>query len=187
MILPIRAIGDPVLKRAASKIEKGHKGLDALVANMFETMYNANGVGLAAPQIGESLRMFIVDTNRPSDDEEEDDDGKGVKEVFINPEIHEFFGKDRDFEEGCLSIPNIREDISRPDGVSVRYYNQKFELKELEIDGLLSRVFQHEFDHLEGVLFTDLISPLKRRLLKTKLEKITKGKVDPGYPMKYPR
>lgn len=186
MILPIRAIGDPVLKRPASKIEKGHEGLDTLISNMFQTMYNANGVGLAAPQIGESIRMFIVDTNRPAEDEEEDGE-KGVKEVFINPEIQEFFGDDKGFEEGCLSIPNIREDISRPEGVSVKYYNQKFELKELELDGLLARVFQHEFDHLEGVLFTDLISPLKRRMLKTKLEKISKGKVDPGYPMKYPR
>ena len=181
MILPIRAIGDPVLKRKASDVEQNHPNLQQLIENMFATMYNANGVGLAAPQIGESLRLFVVDTGRPDDDEDDD----RVKEVFINPEIVEFFGEDDSFEEGCLSIPNIREDIIRPEGVHVKYLNQNFEAKETEIDGMLARVFQHEFDHLEGVLFTDLVSPLKKRMLKSKLEKIAKGKVSISYPMRF--
>ncbi|MCB0737975.1 MAG: peptide deformylase [Bacteroidetes bacterium] len=183
MILPIRAIGDPVLKRKGEDLKKGHAGLDKLIDNMFETMYNAQGVGLAAPQIGESLRLFVVDTGKPT----EDDGAERVKEVFINPEIIDFVGNEEPFEEGCLSIPNIREEIYRPEGVSVRYFNEHFEEKKMVLNGLLARVFQHEFDHLEGILFTDLVSPLKRRMLKSKLDKIARGKVKSAYPMKFVR
>ena len=184
MILPIRAIGDPVLKRKAANVEPNHQGLQTLIDNMFATMYNSNGIGLAAPQIGESLRLFILDTGVSVDD---DDDEKGIKEVFINPEIEAYFGNDVSFEEGCLSIPHIREDVIRPDGVEIHYYDRNFKKKSMEIDGLLSRVFQHEYDHIEGILFTDLLSPLKKGLLKGKLDKISRGKVRTDYPMKFPK
>lgn len=185
MILPIRAIGDPVLKKKAAEVKPDHPGLQEFIDNMFETMYRSNGIGLAAPQVGESLRIFVLDTGVSL--EEGDDEEKGIKEVFINPEIEEFFGDDEGFEEGCLSIPHIREEVFRPEGCDVTYYNRNFEKKTMELDGLLARVFQHEFDHLEGVLFTDLISPFKKRLLKSKLEKIKKGKVRVDYPMRFPK
>lgn len=184
MILPIRAIGDPVLKKRAEDVKPNHAGLKELLDNMFETMYNSNGIGLAAPQIGESLRIFIVDTGVAADKEDEE---QGFKGVFINPEIEAFVGDDEGFEEGCLSIPHIREEVFRPEGVDVHYLDINFKKQTLELDGLLARVFQHEFDHLEGVLFTDLISPLRRGLLKSKLEKIKKGKVKVDYPMRFPK
>ena len=182
MILPIRAIGDPVLKKPADDVKPNQKGLKELVDNMFETMYNSNGIGLAAPQIGESLRIFIVDTGVAGEKENQEGSFRGV---FINPEIVAFVGEDEGFEEGCLSIPHIREEVFRPEGVDVEYYDMDFKKQTLELDGLLARVFQHEFDHLEGVLFTDLISPLRRGLLKSKLEKIKKGKVKVDYPMRF--
>ena len=190
MILPIRAIGDPVLKRKARDIQPDEEGLSELIDNMFETMYNAQGIGLAAPQIGKDLRMFIVDTNVAFDDddkeEKEEEDEEGIKEVFINPEIVEFLGDDSSFEEGCLSIPNIREEVIRPEGVHVKYRNRNFEEREVEVGGLLARVFQHEFDHIDGILFTDHLTGLKKRLLKSKLERISKGKVEVPYPMRFP-
>ena len=186
MILPIRAIGDPVLKRKARNIEPNEEGLDQLIEDMFETMYNAHGIGLAAPQIGQPLRMFIVDTGVAFEEDEEDAFEDGIKEVFINPEIVEFLGDDKSFEEGCLSIPNIREEVVRPEAVFICYQNRDFETKEAEIGGLLARVFQHEFDHIDGILFTDHLSGLKKRLLKSKLERISKGKVEVPYPMRFP-
>lgn len=184
MILPIRAIGDPVLKRAAKTIEENSDELQSLIDNMFETMYNAQGVGLAAPQVGVSIRVFVVDTLQTLKKGEE---GEGVKDAFINPQIDTFIGEDEAFEEGCLSIPEIRENVMRPEAVAVKYLDREFQPKEMEIDGLLARVFQHEFDHLEGILFTDLVAPLKKRMLKKKLEKISKGKVQPPYPMRFPK
>lgn len=184
MILPIRAIGDPVLKRKAAQVQQDYPNLQMLIDNMFETMYNAKGIGLAAPQVGESLRMFIIDTGVSVDEEDEE---KSIKEIFINPEIEVFFGQDVGFEEGCLSIPHIREEVIRPDGVEIWYYDRHFKKKSMEMDKLLSRVFQHEYDHIEGILFTDLISPLKKGLLKGKLEKISRGRVKVDYPMKFPK
>lgn len=183
MILPIRALGDPILKKVAKDVPKDYEGLQDLIDNMFETMYNANGVGLAGPQVGVSLKIFIADTNVSSKKEEEEE--PGLKEAFINREIVELVGDDVDFEEGCLSIPSIAEDVVRPEGVVIRYFDRHFKEKEIEVDGLLARVIQHEFDHLEGILFTDHLSPIKRRFLKSKLEKIRRGKIDPPYPMRF--
>jgi len=182
MILPIRALGDPVLKKTAKDVSPDYEGLQELIDNMFETMYNASGVGLAAPQVGISIRLFVVDSQPSKKDKDVD---KGMKEVFINPEIEELIGDDVNFEEGCLSIPNITEDVLRPEGVTITYYDRKFKKCSIELDGLTARVFQHELDHLDGILFTDHLSPVKKRLLKAKLDKIRKGKVEPHYPMKF--
>lgn len=181
MIYPIVAYGDPVLKKVAQNIKKGEIDVKKLADEMFETMYNANGVGLAAPQIGKSIRMFIVDAEAM--DEEE---CKGFKKVFINPEIIEEFGDDWTFNEGCLSIPDIREDVDRAEGLLIRYFDENWEQHEEEYDGLKARVIQHEYDHIEGVLFTDHISAFKKRLLKGKLSNISKGKINPPYNMRFP-
>ncbi|MBI1182664.1 peptide deformylase [bacterium] len=188
MILPIRAIGDPVLKTRAKDVTPDYEGLQQLIDNMFETMYNSNGIGLAAPQVGASIRLFILDTGVSLDDEDEDEtEEKGFKDVFINPEIVHLYGDEVGFEEGCLSIPHIREEVFRPSGIEVHYLDRNFNKKSLKVGGLLARVFQHEFDHIEGILFTDLLSPLKRGMLKSKLEKIKKGKVKVDYPMRFPK
>lgn len=184
MILPIVAIGDPILRIKAADVTPNVQGLQELIDSMFETMYNANGVGLAAPQVGRSIRLFVLDTNSSSDDAKKKG-RKGVKEVFINPEIEEFYGDDVEFEEGCLSIPALLGDVMRPEGAVVHYLDRNFEKKSMEIDGLLSRVFQHEFDHLDGVLFIDHLPNLKKRMMKTKIDKIKKGKVDTDYPMRF--
>ena len=154
---------------------------------MFETMYNSQGVGLAAPQIGLSIRIFIVDAAPFVDEDEEDVEGlRDFKRVFINPIIIEETGKEWKFEEGCLSIPGIREDVSRQPDLIVEYYNEKFELIEEKLTGLPARIVQHEYDHIEGVLFTDKINPLKKQLLKGKLNDIAKGNVKVNYRMKFP-
>lgn len=183
MILPIVAYGDPVLKKEAEDIGKDYPALQELIDNMFETMYNAEGVGLAAPQIGKSVRIFIVDA---SPFEEDDPDMKDFVKVFINPIIVEEKGEDWPFNEGCLSIPGIREDVKRQSHVTVEYYDRDFNLIEETFDGIAARIIQHEYDHIEGILFTDHLSPLKRRLLKNKLNNISKGNVKVPYRMKYP-
>ena len=188
MILPIVAYGDPVLKQEAEDIDKDFPNLDELIENMFETMYNAQGVGLAAPQIGKSIRLFIVDAS-PFGEDEEDEDAQKVKdfkEVFINAEILEEYGDSWVFKEGCLSIPNIREDVSREDVIRIRYYDRDWNLQEKEFDGYAARIIQHEYDHIDGILFTDHLNPLKKRLLKRKLQDISKGDVDVSYRMKFP-
>lgn len=193
-VLPIVAYGDPVLKQEAEEIEEGHEGLTELIENMWATMYNAQGVGLAAPQIGESIRVFIVDAAPFGEvDEEEgevDDDEKkylrSFKKVFINPEIIEESGESWAFNEGCLSIPFIREDVKREPRILLGYQDEQFEYHEEEFDGYAARIIQHEYDHLEGVLFTDRINPLKRRLLKRRLEEISKGEIDVKYKMRFP-
>lgn len=197
MILPIVAYGDPVLKREAKDIEPGHPGLEELINNMFETMYNASGVGIAAPQVGESIRLFVVDTAPFADDEEEGEDSdlkkseieqlKNFKRVFINPVILEEEGEPWAFCEGCLSIPGIREDVNRKPRITVEYYDENFELREESFDGPIARVIQHEYDHIEGILFTDRLNPLRRQFLKKKLADISKGKVDVDYKMKFPK
>ncbi len=187
MIRPIIAYGDPVLRKKAVEIDEDYPDLNLLLEDMFETMYNSQGVGLAAPQIGLSIRLFIIDASLFVDDDEEDLEGlRDFKRVIINPIIIEETGTEWKFEEGCLSIPGIREDVSRQPDIIVEYYNEKFELIEEKLSGLAARVVQHEFDHIEGVLFTDKINPLKKQLLKSKLSDITKGNIKVNYRMKFP-
>ncbi len=194
MILPIVAYGDPVLKKEGVEIDKDYEGLNELIENMFETMYEASGVGLAAPQIGKSIRLFIVDASPFAEDEEEEDgepDPKaagldGFKKVFINPIIEEENGEEWGFNEGCLSIPKIREEVFRKEEIVISYYDENWVLKEEKYDGYAARIIQHEYDHIEGVLFTDYLSPLKKRLLSKKLQNIAKGEIDVDYKMKFP-
>lgn len=187
MIRPIIAYGDPVLRKKAVEIDEDYPDLNLVIEDMFETMYHSQGVGLAAPQIGLSIRLFIVDAAPFVDEDEEDTDGlRNFKRVFINPIIIEETGTSWKFEEGCLSIPGIREDVSRQPDIIVEYYNEKFELVEEKLSGLAARVVQHEYDHIEGVLFIDKINPLKKQLIKGKLADITKGNIKVNYRMKFP-
>jgi peptide deformylase len=182
MIYPIVLYGDPVLKKRALAMEKGAVDLDQLIGDMFETMYNANGVGLAAPQIGLTLRLFVIDTAAM-----EDDEANGIKKVFINAEKIEETGKSWAFEEGCLSIPGIREDVTRQPKIKLRYLDEEWNEQVAVFDGMVARVIQHEYDHIEGVLFTDHLSAFKKKLLRTKLSNISKGKVDADYRVKAPQ
>lgn len=182
MILPIYAYGNPVLKKRGSDIDKDYPGLDDLIRDMWETMYNAHGVGLAAPQIGRSIRLFVVDTKQL---EKEDKDIEGIKQVFINAEILEEEGDHWDYEEGCLSIPEIRGDVSRQEEIHIRYLDENFEEHEKTFSGINARVIQHEYDHIDGILFTELLKPLRKRRIKRKLEDIRKGKISPDYRMKF--
>ena len=182
MILPIYAYGQPILKKLAQKIDADYPKLEELLTNMWETMYNAQGVGLAAPQIGLSIRLFIIDTVQAMEDDKKQE---GIKKVFINAEKLEESGPVWDYEEGCLSIPNIRGDVSRPPVLKIRYWDENF-VEHTEIfTGVNARVIQHEYDHLEGVLFTEKLKPIKKRLLRRKLDKIRKGKTDVEYRMKF--
>lgn len=190
MILPIIAYGDPVLRKVCTDIDQEYEGLEALISNMWDTMYNANGVGLAAPQIGLPIRLFLVDTSPFADDEEltneEQEQLAGFKKVFINAKIVEETGTAWPFNEGCLSIPDIREDVSRKDTINIEYMDEQFKVHTNTYDGLLARVIQHEYDHIEGILFTDKVSSLKKRLLKGKLTNISKGKIQVDYKMRFP-
>ncbi|QSS96849.1 peptide deformylase [Psychroflexus sp. ALD_RP9] len=191
MQLPIVAYGDPVLKRKAQPIDKDYPKLEALIENMWETMYNAHGVGLAAPQIGLSIRLFVVDASPFAEDEslneEEQTTLKNFKRVFINPTIIEETGTEWDFNEGCLSIPDVREDVFRKPDIKINYYDQDFNEHTELLSGLAARVVQHEYDHIEGVLFTDRISNFKKRLVKGKLNNIAKGKINVDYRMRFPK
>ncbi|MCK0131029.1 peptide deformylase [Flavobacteriaceae bacterium F08102] len=191
MILPIIAYGDPVLRKIGSEIDKDYPGLSSLIADMKETMKNARGVGLAAPQVGKSIRLFIVDTEGFSELEElpaeEAEFLKNFKKVFINAKILEETGDEWVFNEGCLSIPNLNEDVFRQETVTIRYQDENFDTHTETYKGLIARVIQHEYDHIEGVLFTDKLSSLKKRLIKKKLENISKGKVNVDYRMKFPK
>lgn len=190
MILPIVAYGDPVLKKLGKDISKDYPKLDELLENMFETMYNAMGVGLAAPQIGLPIRLFLVDTEPFSEDEELDENEKenlkDFKKVFINAKILKEEGDEWSFTEGCLSIPDVREDVFRKPKITVEYFDQDFNKHTEVFEGLIARVIQHEYDHIEGVLFTDKLSSLKKRLIKGKLANISKGKVNADYRMRFP-
>jgi peptide deformylase len=179
MIYPIVVYGDPVLRMKAKKIEVG-SDIKTLAADMFETMYQANGVGLAAPQIGKSLRIFVIDGEPMGEKELE-----GFKKIFANPELIEEDGKPWVFEEGCLSIPQIRGEVERRGKIRLKYYDENWNLKEENFQGLQARIIQHEIDHIEGILFTDHLGPLKRRMLKNKLSDISKGKVKMEYSMKF--
>jgi len=190
MILPIVAYGDAVLKKKAVDITKDYPNLDKVIANMFDTMHNAKGVGLAAPQVGLSIRLFIVDSSPFAEDKEDDDKDKkeliGFKKIFINAKIVEEDGTKWKFNEGCLSIPTIREDVERKPTIRIKYLDENFKSHEEEFEGVKARIIQHEYDHIEGVLFIDKINPLRKSLLKRKLADISKGVVDVPYKMKFP-
>ena len=190
MILPVVAFGDPVLRKVGKDLTKDYPNLKELIENMRETMENAQGVGLAAPQIGKSIRLFIIDASPFSKDEDLDEKERdflaNFNKVFINAKITNEEGDEWVFNEGCLSIPDIREDVFRKERITIEYLDQNFEKHTEVIDGIAARIVQHEYDHIEGVLFTDKISSLKKRLIKKKLENISKGKVNPDYRMKFP-
>lgn len=181
MIYPIVAYGHPVLKKLAKDIDKDEVDVQELTNDMFETMHHAQGIGLAAPQIGKSVRMFIADAS-PLEDEEIGD----WKQVFINPTILEENGNEWAFEEGCLSIPNIREDVVRPEKLKIHFFDENWEEHTEEFDGMQARIIQHEYDHIEGILFTDHLTAFKKRLLKSKLTNISKGIVKVEYRMSFP-
>lgn len=181
MIYPVVVYGHPVLRKVASEINKDFKDLDKLIENMFETMYASDGVGLAAPQIGKSMRLFIIDATAM---EEDDPTLKDFRKVFINPKILKSEGDKWTFNEGCLSLPNIREDVDRPGRVTIEYHDREFNKHIEEFDGVKARIIQHEYDHLEGILFIDRISPIKKKLLSGKLKAISKGKTDVSYKIK---
>ena len=206
MILPVVAYGDPVLRKTTEEIDENYANLKQVIADMFETMYNAPGVGLAAPQVGMAIRLFVVDSEQVFREEaeeaaaeeneakkarkkkakEKEPEEIGIKSAFINPIILKEYGKPWAYEEGCLSIPGIREDVERKDTVVIEYYDENFELHEKEFTGLTGRIIQHEYDHIEGILFIDRIKPLKKRLLQNRLDKISKGDVDVAYKMSFP-
>jgi peptide deformylase len=189
MILPIVGYGDPVLRKVGEEISKDYPNLKEVIANMYETMYNAYGVGLAAPQVGLAIRLFIVDCEPFSDSDdlskEEAAQLKGFKKTFINAKILKEEGEEWGFNEGCLSIPEVREDVFRHEQITIEYYDEEFNKKTEVFDGLIARVIQHEYDHIEGILFTDRISSLKKRLISKKLQNIMEGKTRPDYKMKF--
>lgn len=192
MILPIVAYGSPILRRVAVDVTPDYPNLSQLIADMWETMYASNGVGLAAPQINRSIRIFTVDSeqiieNLDNEERQEYEGDEGIKETFINARIVEFAGDDWPYNEGCLSIPKVREDVMRPETVTIEYVNEKFEPQRKTFGGITARVIQHEYDHIEGKLFIDYLSPLKRKLLKGKLLDISNGKVRMDYRMTYPK
>lgn len=184
MILPIIAYGDPILKQVAKEINKDYPKLNELIERMFETMYAANGVGLAAPQVNHSICLFIIDTHELKDKLKENE--KPVKQIFINAKITEKAGENIMFNEGCLSIPDIREDIDRPSKIRIQYLDENFKHHEKEFDRIAARVIQHEYDHTEGILFIDYLKPLKKRLLKNRLMDISRGEIEVDYKMKFP-
>ena len=181
MVLPIYAYGTRVLKKKAVDIDPSFEGLSDLINNMWETMYNASGVGLAAPQIGQSIRLFLVDTTQIKGE----NDDEGIKQVFINAHKVELTGEVWAYEEGCLSIPDIRGDVDRPSTITLRYLTEDFEDKTETFSGLDARVIQHEYDHLDGILFTESLKPIRKRRIKRKLEQIKKGIVEADYPMRF--
>jgi len=195
MILPIVVYGDPVLRKIGVDIDKNYDGLEQLIKDMFDTMYKAKGVGLAAPQVGKAIRLFVVDTqpfSEPVDDDDDEDEFtpaerkelEAFKKIFINARILEENGVEWKFNEGCLSIPKIREDVNRKPEIEIEYYDEKFKKHREKYKGLIARVIQHEYDHIEGKLFTDKISPFKRKMLSGRLADISKGKISADYKTK---
>ena len=189
MILPIVGYGDPVLRKLGEEISPDYPNLKETISNMFETMYNACGVGLAAPQVGLPIRLFVVDTTPFSDDEDLSKDEQlqlnGFKRTFINAKMIKEEGEEWVFNEGCLSIPDVREDVYRNEKITIEFSDENFNTKTEIFDGLIARVIQHEYDHIEGILFTDKISSLKKQLIKKKLQNIMDGKSRPDYKMKF--
>ena len=193
MILPVIAYGDPVLRSECQEIEEG-TDMTSVLKDMRDTMHQASGVGLAAPQVGKSIRLFIVDASPFAEEEPENDEEaknfeilKNFKKVFINPIIEEERGKKWAFSEGCLSIPGIREEVMRENIVKISYFDEKWDFHEEEYTGVAARIIQHEYDHIEGILFTDHLNPLKKRMLKRKLTDISRGEVSVTYRMKFPK
>jgi len=190
MILPILAYGDPILRKMGKEISKEYPKFEALLENMFETMYAAKGIGLAAPQIGAPIRLFIVDASPFEDDEEYSEEEREFlstfKQVFINAKMIDETGDEWAFNEGCLSIPDIREDVFRNEDITLEFYDENFKKHTEKYSGIIARIIQHEYDHIEGVLFTDKLSPLKKRIIKGKLANISKGKIDVNYRMRFP-
>ncbi len=192
MILPIVAYGTPVLRQIAKDITPDYPDLDKLIEDMWETMYSSNGVGLAAPQINRDIRLFVVDSRQVFENLEEDErgkypDGPGLKQVFINAHIKSLDGEEWSYNEGCLSIPKIREDILRSEEVTMEYVDENFDPHVTTYNGISARIILHEYDHIEGKLFIDYLKPLKRKLLKGKLDDITRGKISVDYKMSFPR
>lgn len=186
MVLPIYAYGQPVLKKVAAPIEPNHPELAEIIANMWETMYHAEGVGLAAPQVGFPIRLFVIDTLQLEKKDKKDSDKEpGFKKVFINAQILDEDGPVWTYEEGCLSIPHIRGDVERPPVIRIRYQDENFQEYEETYSGVNARVIQHEYDHIEGVLFVERLKPLKKRLIQRKLESIRVGKVNADYKMRF--
>ena len=181
MIYPVTVFGDPVLRKKAIPITEDFKDLQGFIQNMFETMYSSDGVGLAVPHVGLLVRIFVLDTTSVQDDHD-----PGIKRAFINPEIIEKFGDEWVMNEGCLSVPEIREDVIRPESVKIKYRDEYFVEHEETYSGFTARVIQHEYDHLEGIMFVDYLNPLRKRILKSKLVAISKGKVIPKYRIKIP-
>lgn len=190
MILPIVAYGDPVLRKKCKEVEEDYPKLKDLVENMWETMYQAYGVGLAAPQVGLPIRLFIIDPTAFADDtsleEQEKEELSNLKKVFINPKILQEEGEEWAFNEGCLSIPDVREDVFRKPKITIEYQDEDFNSHKETYEGVAARVIQHEYDHIEGILFTDKLSSLKKRLIKSKLSNISKGKIEADYKMRFP-
>lgn len=185
MIYPIIAYGDPVLRKKSEEITPDYPNLAQILENLWETMYNADGVGLAAPQVGYSIRIFVIDARAAAED---DPAAKDFKKAFINPQIIELSGQPWIMEEGCLSLPELREDVSRPDTVRIKYFDENFTEHDETYNGYVGRIIQHEYDHLEGKMFVDYLSPLRKKLVKGKLNNIVKGKVNPSYRIKtFPR
>jgi peptide deformylase len=190
MILPIVAYGSPILRMVSKDIDKDYPGIQKLIDDMWETMYASNGVGLAAPQINRDIRLFVVDSSQIFTNQEEEDKGKypdepGIKQVFINAQIKSLNGNEWVYNEGCLSIPKIREDVSRNEELTLEYYDENFEKHTGTFNGLTARIILHEYDHIEGKLFIDYLKPLKRRLMKGKLDDISKGKIKTDYKMMF--
>ncbi len=192
MILPIVAYGTPVLRTVAKDITPDYANLEKLIADMWETLYASNGVGLAAPQVNKDIRLFIVDSEQLFANQEEEDKGKypdepGRKQVFINAKIITLDGEPWSYNEGCLSIPKIREDVERPESVTIDYVDENFVAHSETFNGITARIIQHEYDHIEGKLFIDYIKPFRRKLLQGKLADITKGKIKVDYKMAFPK
>ena len=188
MILPIIGYGNPILKITSKDVNNSYPNLKQLINDMYETMYNANGVGLAAPQIGKSIRLFIIDTAPFLNIDENEIEGikvESIKQTFINPVIIQESGDSWSFEEGCLSIPHIREDVKRKSDINIEFYDENFVLNKKSFSGIVARVIQHEYDHIEGVLFTDKLTSFKKRLLRNRLNNIEKGNIDIDYLMDF--
>lgn len=190
MTLPIVAYGAPVLRKVCSDITPEYPNLDSLIEDMWETMYTSNGVGLAAPQVNRDIRLFVVDSSQIFKNQDEEDKGKyadepGIKQVFINAHIKQLDGNDWTYNEGCLSIPKIREDVIRPEEVMIEYFDENFQPKTEKFVGITARIVQHEYDHIEGKLFIDYLKPLRKKMLRGKLNDISKGKLKMDYKMMY--
>jgi peptide deformylase len=192
MVLPIVAYGSPILRTVCKDIDADYPNLSILIENMWETMYNSSGVGLAAPQVNKDIRLFVIDSTQIFTNLDEADKGKypdapGFKQVFINAQVQKLNGEEWSYNEGCLSIPKIREDVKRNEEVTIEYVDENFEPHTKTFNGITARVILHEYDHIEGKLFIDYLQPLKRKLLKSKLDDISKGKVSVDYKMNFPK